>query len=369
MSDIIEQTSEQKTEKNELVVNLSKENFADMILNFLGKKEELTYRSEENGYFKITLDDIEEFYFLLEQKINREQSLILDAFSMELFYDNGTKRVVHSFEKIAGFVETRNIKPKAVLLEWHIIVKFNDSPHVETQKIQLLFKAYDNEYIGIVVEHTDQIWGMEVLSLFENQIKNIYVPEKKSNVYAKKIKIFLESTPITTGLTIIIVFLIMVFIESLDKNIRDDLKFQTINKVININSQEDKKLVESSLAIYMIDKDYRDKNIIDTFSTKEVSNEMKNYIDNKNNNSNSFKKFLLKIFISIYGFYTILYFYLVYVIRYNKKNSFILLTKKAHKDYETYKDDKNNKQFYSISLIAFTLIIGLVINFVSVFLF
>lgn len=369
MSDIIEQTNEQKAEKNELVVNFSKENFADMILNFIGKKEELTYRSEENGYFKITLDDIEEFYLLLEQKINREQSLVLDTFSMELFYDNGTKRIVHSFEKIAGFVETRNITPKAVLLEWHVIVKFNDSTHVETQKIQLLFKAYDDEYIGVVVEHTDQIWGMEVLSLFENQIKNIYIPEKKSNIYAKKIKTLLESTPMTTVLSIIIAFLVMGFIESFNKNIGDNLKFQTINKIININSQEDKKVIESSLAIYMIDKDYRDKNIIDSFSTKEVTKEMKNYIENKNNNSNSFKKFLLKMFISIYGFYAILYFYLEYVIRYNKKNSFILLTKKANNDYEAYKDDKSNKQFYSISLIAFTFTTGLIINFVSAFIF
>lgn len=369
MSDIIETTADQSVEKNELVVNLSKENFADMILNFLGKKEELTYRSEKNGYFKITLDDIEEFYILLEQKINREQTLVIDAFSMELYYDNGSKRIIHGFEKVAGFVETRNLTPKAVLLEWHIILKFNDSTHVETQKIQVLFKAFDDEYIGTVIEHTNQIWGMEVLNLFENQIKNIYIPEKKSNIYAKKIKNILESTPVTTALAVIISLIFVAFIESFNKNIGDSLKLDTINKIIQLNTQEDRKTIESSLAIYMIDKDYRDKNIVNTFSTKELSNEMKNYIENKNNNNDAFRKFIFKVFISIYGFYGILYFYLLYVIRYNKRNSFILLTKKANKDYETYKDDNNQKQFYSISLIVFTLITGLIINFVSAFLF
>lgn len=55
----------------DLLIGIDKNHLADLILNFLGKKEVLSYEAKKT--FILRLNDIEQFYYLLESKIAKEQ--------------------------------------------------------------------------------------------------------------------------------------------------------------------------------------------------------------------------------------------------------------------------------------------------------
>lgn len=54
---------------NDVVLSLPEDKFADIIINFLGKKEKIRYR--KSTYFIVELQDITQFYYLLDEKIKK----------------------------------------------------------------------------------------------------------------------------------------------------------------------------------------------------------------------------------------------------------------------------------------------------------
>ena len=118
-------------ETSELVVSneskaaalyLENDDFARVILEFLGKKELLTYKSERG--FVASHNDLENFYFLLREKISKEQPFNISHFQVDVNYHDGTTRSLSGIDGLSGFAETRDVTPESVVLSWNVIVKY-----------------------------------------------------------------------------------------------------------------------------------------------------------------------------------------------------------------------------------------------------
>jgi len=166
---------------NNVVLSLPENTFADMIVNFLGKKEKLSYKKKT--YFILNLNDITQFYYLLDEKIKKEQFTHLNYFSLIINYDDSTSREINTIERLEMFHETRNVVPVSISMSWNIILKFPNSETIENQKIDLLFNITDEIIDGTVsldIQHTNPAWGVEVLNLFTDNIKKVSIQENKN---------------------------------------------------------------------------------------------------------------------------------------------------------------------------------------------
>ncbi|KNX93147.1 hypothetical protein RQ94_20740, partial [Acinetobacter baumannii] len=73
---------------NEVGLPLDPETFSRVILDFLGRKENLSYKSHDN--FIINLEDISQFNHILNSKISYQKNIILEHFSINFGYSDGT---------------------------------------------------------------------------------------------------------------------------------------------------------------------------------------------------------------------------------------------------------------------------------------
>ena len=175
MSDILISPNGKNNDK-ELSILLAQQTFVDMVLNFLGTKEKLNYRTDND--FILRLNDIEQFHYLLEAKIAKEQTVHINHFSVAISYHDGTSREINDIRALNGFIETRDVLPRSVTLTWNVVVDFPTSTSVENQTIELTFstnrKAEKLGEVILTINHTNQAWGKDTKkqSAILNLVKN-----------------------------------------------------------------------------------------------------------------------------------------------------------------------------------------------------
>lgn len=351
--------------KNGLSVNLAKETFADMILNFLGKKEIVEYTTKPDGHFIVKLEDLEDFYYLLEQKIEREETLLVDAFRIELVYDNDTKRVINGFENLKSYFENRNVTPIACKLEWNIIMKFKHTLEVETQKIELFLNTDGIGSINVKVEYSNNIWGFEVLELFKNKINNLYIQEDKSTkLYGKVLDVCLSSFMERIITFTVVVLIVLVVVKTTSNKQIDEPEVKVVKEILAMkDNKENRRVLESYVSIFMLENHYTNDSIVDNFQSENIKNIMNSYIKDRSNKTSFIGHIIWITLFSILLLYLTVMLYSLYFVRFKREKSFILLTQKTENSYNKYKEKKSSTAFISISLIAFTLIMGLIVNF------
>uniref|UniRef100_UPI001CB75B2A hypothetical protein n=1 Tax=Sulfurimonas indica TaxID=2508707 RepID=UPI001CB75B2A len=157
--------------KNDVVLNISQNIFADIILNFLGNKQILSYENEND--FHITLNDIEQFYYLIDEKIHKENYTNIDYFSVLISYHDKTKREINGINSLKTYLETRDVSPRNIILTWNIILDFPNTQTIENQKIEVSFNTEEsNKSIMLKIEHTNQAWGIEILNLLKDHLSS-----------------------------------------------------------------------------------------------------------------------------------------------------------------------------------------------------
>ena len=184
------------TEKHEIALQLTNKTFAELILNFLGKKEKLVFQGSIP--FILRHNDIEQFYFLLENKIKKEQNIYIDHFLVDFAYNDNTHREISGIEALSKFNETRDVYPISVTLTWNLIVKFPNSETIENQLIEMSFITDDKEKtqeiadgkVILTISHTNQAWGIEVLNLFKDKIRNVSLEKPKQYRVANMVSEF-----------------------------------------------------------------------------------------------------------------------------------------------------------------------------------
>lgn len=167
----------------DVTLTLRKGKFAEFIFGFLGAKETLS--KTYNHDFTIKLEDLFQFHYLLIQKIEKEQFISMALETATILYDDNTNRTINTFESIEKYSEYRDVGVLAFELTWNFIFKVQNQQEVQQQKVTVFFETINaisqNGSISVKIEHTNQVWATEVLSLFEQQISKLY--HNYSNVY------------------------------------------------------------------------------------------------------------------------------------------------------------------------------------------
>lgn len=387
MIQIVSQDNESKIQ-----LELSNEVLAAVVLSSLGKKEKLYY--EKNHNFVLSLTDVKQFYYLLNQKINNDSNREAQYFEVFIFYDDDSTRQFNSFEKLESYYEREDISPVQITMHWNIIVNFASSETIETQKIELAYLAttdvgFDNGHVQLTIEHTNGIWANEVHNLLRSQIKKTYTTTDKDLSKPFRIKNTLRDVG---ALASVIVFFLMLlsigpynsfFLKSpsyseelsnsdIDFFGENDLKNSILSSKIPVN--------QKLLSINIIN-DYNgaemgvflDKIPLNKAIRKDIKHHLDGHskvvelfdeLDRKYSERNKFyeKALMLVIFgtLTIWLVFVFLHFYANYYKNHFSTRSFITLTDASLRSYKKFNESKNKAVFNGISAAAFAVVTGLI---------
>ncbi|MDM8566688.1 hypothetical protein QUF74_13680 [Candidatus Halobeggiatoa sp. HSG11] len=140
-------------------LTIPEENFAQILLGFLGKKQTLSYQVDTA--FLLRLEDIAQFHYLLTQKIEKEQHTFLSVFNITIQYNDNTKRQLTDIKNLESFFEVRDVVATDVTLQWEMMLEFPEKK-IENQTIEISFSIKDKAPYGNInlnIEHTNQAWG------------------------------------------------------------------------------------------------------------------------------------------------------------------------------------------------------------------
>jgi hypothetical protein len=185
-------SSSSKKMSNELAITLpcSESDFGNFIRSLLGKPQSLTNLFE--GPFDFGKRDIEEFHYLLMDRLNVQNKVQLALFSAKIVYDDKSTYQLNDFENFKQYLEIKPLVSTAVHLTWEFLVKFQDRnvPEKQTISVSLVTGSHLPEFDadapfplraishtkGIIfyrIDHTARSWASDIDALLSNHIKNI----------------------------------------------------------------------------------------------------------------------------------------------------------------------------------------------------
>lgn len=348
---------------NEVGLPLDVETFSRVILDFLGRKENLSYKSRDN--FIISLEDVSQFDHIINSKISYQKNIILEHFSINFGYSDGTSREINGREALSKFLETRSVDTTSINLNWKIIVKFDHSPTIETQEIGLLFISSldrridgdDFSYIELSINHTNQSWALDILSAFKDKINEISIkPSKVKEKYKKIIDSPLLVSIITMLFIVCGLGLTLPIVQNETQKLRQDL----IQYNLKQNYNDDLSKVIGLLNITSLEKS----------ELKELGKE--NEEINKiivSNDRNATLHLILIISLFIIPF--VIRKYTKYCINYFDHKSFILINNSSFKKLQNYKDNKSKITYIGVTVIitsvTFSIIASIIFKVLETF--
>jgi hypothetical protein len=339
---------------NEVGLPLDPETFSRVILDFLGRKENLSYKSRDN--FVLNLEDIYQFNHILNSKMSYQKSIVLEHFSINFGYSDGTFRQINGIEALEKFLETRSIDTTSINLTWKIIIKFDDSATIETQEINLLFitdvdidDSSDDQfsYIELSINHTNQSWALDILNAFKEKINEVKLESSKLKKSYRNIK---RNPFYLTLLAMVFITCSIGLIVPISPDISQNLKQDLIRYTLK---QEHKD--EISKLISLLHVTALDKNELKSLKNNN-DEEIKNIIFN--NNKETVIHLVLIIMLMLVPF--VIKKYLKYSINYLNNKSFILISKSNIKNFEKYNEDKSKVTYIGFTVIVSSILFSIV---------
>lgn len=358
------------TEKHsDVSLVLDEPTFVDMVLNFLGKKEKLNYHIR-NIYFFIRLNDIEQFYYLLNNKISKEQYVHIEHFLVTILYNDGTIREISGIQSLNNFIETRDVIPTDIIISWNIIIKYPNANTIENQKIELAFikEGEDgNSEVILNIRHTNQAWGIEVLNLFKDKIGELTNKQSKKSIIIDNL---LNNKFVPSSLYFIMFYVLILLFATIYYAIQRDYGYyKSSDNYYKIASyyKKTQSLIEKDIALFSVQAlspdDLRESanNIIVNPELRKVMLDIADYNTNKLINT---IKFFAYILLSPFIIYILTRFYLKKARFFYWNESFILISRRSESEHEQYIRNKDRVQFYSITSLVIASLCGVVGNII-----
>ncbi|MEN4053969.1 hypothetical protein [Sulfurimonas sp. NWX79] len=190
-------------------------------------------------------------------------------------------------------------------------------------------------------------------------------PPKKLTI-AKKIRQTMNKNTFLTLLLLMTTIYSLFLIESLES--KRDIRGKSISKIINIGIKED-KAQEALLASYLVNNNVDSNLSLNNFSSQKINNELANFLKTQKDNTPSLINKKSSIIFLIIGSILGIAIYTRQIIRYYETSSFILITKRAEKELQNFIDSKNKLEYFSLTLIAISIICSVIANIIYQFFF
>jgi len=379
-------------EKKDVTIKISEPDFAQMVVDLLGKKQTLEKEINEAFLLK-NIGDIAQFHYLLTEKIEKEQHTTLNLFSVTILYNDNSKRTVNDVKNIESFLETRNVIAQSVFLAWEIVLKYPNKDSIEKQKLEVSFSVKNEPPFGnikINIEHTSQVWANEVLMLFQSHINKLILPQKriakilreitssststKDEAVTDEMRIFAMYSILLLILLIFMVLIIMIQFQGNHYSMQQlAIKQETSDKLMNILNNQTKTTNSKSFQTYLainlvleyqnspapLMKSFIKTNSIDQDIQNILNEFMEKYVVTESRFDGALKKLPIPLILFL-GIFIAISYYLDELAKLHEEKSFILITTEAEKQYTEYMKSKTGTQFISFNAIMIAIICSLI---------
>jgi hypothetical protein len=182
----------------------SQEAFASFISGLLGEQQEI--KRTFSGSFTLGIPDIENFHYLIDQRIREQNQHHLVSFKATILYSDGSSVSVNGLDNLKKYAEIRPLVSSGVSLSWTYLIKFGDNEKPEKQQIDIDIRALANSkmrvffskkdgsvfgvdeitsqntgYISFCIYHTARSWGADIENLLKGHIEN-FIKDKDGPV-------------------------------------------------------------------------------------------------------------------------------------------------------------------------------------------
>jgi len=165
--------------------------FRDFIRSLLGKPQSITNRF--NGAFDFARQDLEQFHYLLIDRMAQQNKVQLAMFTARVQYDDDSSVQVNDFEAFKTYNEVKPVASTAAHLSWEFLVAFEDRTAPEKQQVDISFLTEGQFHmidrfeghvvriggdascgtIAYRINHTARTWASDIDSLLTAHVKSV----------------------------------------------------------------------------------------------------------------------------------------------------------------------------------------------------
>lgn len=348
---------------NGVGIPLDQETFSKVILDFLGRKENLSYGIHEN--FILKLDDINQFHNIIVSKLSYQKNIYLQHLSIKFVYSDNSSREINSQEALQTYLETRPVDIEGVSMTWKIIIKFDNNPSIETQEINLIFASdidseiLDWSYIKLSIDHTNQSWALDIMNAFKDKINEVTL--RKSKLYKTYKKATNNNAILSLIITTFLALVVMLAIP-MSSNTKSLLREDLVSYALSKEYSDESSKIINLLHITSLEKD-------EILEMKNNDKEIKEIIDKHNKNIIIYGIIIILAMITPF----IIKWYIKYSVNYLDHKSFILLNNNHYDKLEKYRSNKNRTYYIGFTLITssiiFSILATIIYNFINKIIF
>ncbi|MFV0419612.1 MAG: hypothetical protein ACK5KT_12895 [Dysgonomonas sp.] len=171
-------------QKGYLALPIEKGQLVDFIKGLLGSSQ--TINKKIGGVFEIHMNDLQNFNDLILQRVTQNKSALIEFCATIYFSDNSHVKVF-SFEELLTYNEIKPVVSNSIRMNWSFLIEFPDKETPEKQNIELYFCAKEKKtipdgdrtktitfsYFELEIQHTNRTWGTDIENTLNNQISSI----------------------------------------------------------------------------------------------------------------------------------------------------------------------------------------------------
>jgi hypothetical protein len=179
------------SQNKNIILPVQEDDFRKFISGLLGKPQKNESRYDIT--FTLDITDIENIYYLVNQRVMQQNEAILALFSISMYYDDNTSVTMNSIDDFMSYKELRPLSVVNIIISWVYLLKFQDrsvserqmidvaistensmvinSKPSETGSLSRIFKTPKEYNVLVSISHTARTWAADISNLLDGQIK------------------------------------------------------------------------------------------------------------------------------------------------------------------------------------------------------
>jgi hypothetical protein len=176
--------------------------FADFLSKLLGKPQVAS--GGFTGVVDIHLQEIENFYLLIEQRLREQNVSQLIEFSAVIKFNDGTSIEFPTFDELRSYSEIKPLVSIGIYLSWVYLVSFQNKRTPERQQIEVKINSdiyegirltqpanktdyFGSRFDGVVrssrnnimyrISYTARTWGADIENMLQDHIRSLLIQD------------------------------------------------------------------------------------------------------------------------------------------------------------------------------------------------
>ena len=186
-----------ENEESYLALPIKKEELGKFISGLLGQPQSI--ERDINVNFDIDHAWVVNLHEIINQRIHQQACAQLTAFTFVIYFKDGLKRTITSFDAFKIYSETKKQIPVGIKIIWDYLIQFPTKNYPEKQQITFsaqifpenarkvklpknifrwlffapILETSDWSLINYQIDHTERTWGDDIEVIISNQVNDV----------------------------------------------------------------------------------------------------------------------------------------------------------------------------------------------------